>query len=145
MSSLKDDECHLTGRGREGPGQDPFLCTRSQVMGRRLPSQRALGRLSGWDSQDVVLKRVTLIRTSCQPIQGQAPAWDKEKFAPEFPLQAQPGSREYRALSSQRGRGETSGWRRNKGAQQSSAVRDMRPSWGRDVRLWPPGETWEQR
>lgn len=50
-----------------------------------------------------------------------------------------------RALSSQGGRGETSGWRRNKGPQQSSAVRDVRPSWGREVRLWPLGETWEQR
>lgn len=124
---MKDDGCHPTGRGREVPRQDPFLCTRSRVMGRRLPSQRALGRLLGWDSQDMVLERVTLIRTSCQPTQGQAPARDEEGFALVFPLQAQPGSREYRgrlALREEEGRPVGGGGTRGHSKAQRSGMCD---------------------
>lgn len=125
MSFLKDNRCHLTGGGREGPGQDPFLCTRSRVMGRRLPSQSALGRLSGWDSQDVVPERVTLMRTSCRPTQGQAPARDEEGFAWCFPSRSSRAPENTERTSG--GRREASGWRRNEGAQQSSAVGECDP------------------
>lgn len=60
-----------------------------------------------------------------------------------FSLQVQPGSREYRAHFWRKTGGQWVEEEREGTAKLSG--RGVRPSWGREVRLWPLGETWEQR